>query len=147
MRKDIPVNKTDPIFRHTFTVEKNAIDQNGHVNNVVYIQWMQDVAIQHATACGGATLTEALGCTWVVRSHTIDYLSPSFAGDRIVAITWVEDFRKVRSLRRYRFMRENDERLLARGATEWVYVDSQSGRPATIPEQVKNCFSVRQENS
>lgn len=143
MRQDIPGNEADPTFRHTFTVEESTIDQNGHVNNVVYIQWMQDAAIQHATACGGAALTEKLGCSWIVRSHSIDYLSSAFVGDRVVAITWVVDFRKVRSLRKYRFIRVDDAKLLARGATEWVYINSKNGRPTTIPDQVKNCFPLQ----
>lgn len=135
------------VFHFEFTVEDSAIDVNGHVNNVVYIQWMQNVAIQHSASCGGTAVIDRLGCSWIVRSHNIDYLSPAFAGDRIVASTWVANFRKVRSLRRYTFSRKDDNVLLAKGATEWVYINSENGRPCTIPEEVKSCFSLLPDGS
>lgn len=133
---------SDPSFRYEFTVDDTVIDQNGHVNNVVYIQWMQDVAIFHSTACGGLAVLEELGGSWIVRSHSIDYLSPAFAGDRIVAVTWVVNFRRVRSLRRYQFLRKSDDKVLARGTTEWVYINSNTGRPSTIPDSLKACYPV-----
>lgn len=129
-------------FQYEFNVDSDSIDQNNHVNNVVYVQWMQDVAIRHADMCGGSAITHKLGCSWIVRSHTIDYRRPAFVGDRIVAITWVANFQKVRSLRKYEFIRKKDNVTLAKGATEWVYINVQSGRPTTIPEQVKACFPV-----
>ncbi len=129
-------------FQYEFDVDSNSIDQNGHVNNVVYVQWMQDVAIRHADMCGGSAITHELGGSWIVRSHSIDYLHPAFCGDRIVAITWVVNFQKVRSLRKYEFIRKSDNATLAKGATEWVYINVRSGRPSIIPEQVRNCFPV-----
>lgn len=136
------INQEETPFQYEFKVDSSCIDQNGHVNNVVYVQWMQDVAIRHADMCGGSAVTHKLRCSWIVRSHTIDYLRPAFAGDRIVAITWVANFQKVRSLRKYEFIRKNDNVTLAKGATEWVYINVQSGRPSIIPEQVKECFPV-----
>ena len=82
-----------------------------------------------------------LGCTWVVRSHKVEYLSPAYAGDCIEAATWVVNLHRVRSLRRYRFVRISDARLLARGETEWVFVNATNGRPQTIPESVSSCFT------
>ena len=103
VRENVSIHQEETPFQYEFKVDSNSIDQNGHVNNVVYVQWMQDVAIRHADACGGSALTHKLGCSWIVRSHTIDYLRPAFAGDRIVATTWVANFQKVRSLRKYAF--------------------------------------------
>jgi acyl-CoA thioester hydrolase len=110
------------------------------VNNVEYVQWMQDVAIQHASACGGTAAAEADGATWVARSHKIEYLSPAFAGDQIEATTWVENMLRVKSLRCYEFFRSSDARMIARGETDWVYVDATTGRPRRIPESVSRCF-------
>jgi acyl-CoA thioester hydrolase len=119
------------------------IDGNGHVNNIVYLQWMQDAAIAHSTSVGCAAATAAAGCTWVARSHHIDYLRPAFAGDRITVMTWVIDaLRKSSSTRRYRMVRDSDGAELARGETLWVYVDAQNGRPRTIPAEMINCFEV-----
>ena len=124
------------IYRHVFTVPKSAVDQNGHVNNVTYVQWMQDVAILHSDATGGTRAMHRAGATWVVRSHKIEYLKPAFAGEEVTALTWVVNFRRVRSLRRYRFLRQRDNTLLARGETEWVLVDARSGRPQKIPDEI-----------
>ncbi len=124
------------VYRHRFTVPESALDQNGHVNNVVYIQWMQDVATLHFNAIGGAAAMQKAGATWVVRSHNIEYLVPLFAGEEVTVLTWVVNFRRVRSLRRYRFLRTGDDVLLARGETDWVFVDVASGRPCRIPDEM-----------
>ncbi len=123
-------------YRHHFTVPSSAVDQNGHVNNVVYIQWMQDVATLHFNAVGGAAAMQKAAATWVVRSHNIEYLSPLFAGEDVTVLTWVVNFRRVRSLRRYRFLRTSDDVLLARGETDWVCVNEASGRPCRIPAEI-----------
>jgi acyl-CoA thioester hydrolase len=134
------------VYRHEFTVPDDAIDRNQHVNNVVYVQWMQDVAILHADATGSTRAMDVAGATWVVRSHMIEYLSPAFEGDRIVAMTWVVNFRKVRSLRRYKFVRKSDNKILARGETDWVTVDKTSGRLCAVPVDAMNAFSLLPED-
>lgn len=130
------------LFRHEFIVPPEAVDRNGHVNNVVYVQWMQDVAIRHSNHTGGTRAAAEAGASWVVRSHRIEYLHPAFAGDRIEAVTWVANFRRVRSLRRYRFVRISDGTTLAEGETDWVFVDAHTGRPRAIPSAVADAFPV-----
>lgn len=136
------MNPPDPIYRYTFTVPAEALDPNGHVNNVQYVQWMQNVAVHHFSSLGGVEPMQAAGATWVVRSHNIEYLSPAFVGDQIEIRTWVASVRRVRSLRRYEFVRHADGRLLVRGATEWVFVDAKTGRPLSIPEEVLRVFPL-----
>ena len=138
MTKSAPI----PVYHHEFTIPDRAVDQNGHVNNVVYVQWMQDVATLHSDASGGTKATQAAGAIWVVRSHKIEYLSPAYAGEQVITLTWVEDFRRVRSLRRYRFLRKSDQTLLAKGKTDWVFVDAQNGRPRKIPNEVMHAFPL-----
>jgi len=135
-----------PIYRHQFTVDQNAIDENGHVNNVVYVQWMQDVAVLHSKATGCTERTRDIGAMWVARSHKIEYLRPAFAGEKIEALTWVVNFRKVRSLRRYQFVRATDAVVLARGETDWVLIDTRKGRPRVIPDQVSGVFTLLGED-
>ena len=130
------------VFRRRFTVPRDAIDENGHVNNVVYVQWMQDTAVAHSDAVGGTRAAVAAGGTWVVRSHHVEYLRPAFAGDELMVETWVTDFRRVRSTRRYRFLRVKDGTELARGATDWVFVNADNGRPTAVPEAVQACFTL-----
>jgi len=125
-----------PVMRKTFTVPGEVIDANGHVNNVHYVQWMQDLAVEHWNAVGGMEVNAAAGCTWVAHSHHIVYLRPAFAGDTLEALTWVTSIGRVRSTRRYAFRRLEDGQLLARGETEWVFVRIKTGRPGAIPESV-----------
>jgi acyl-CoA thioester hydrolase len=138
--------KTNPIYSFTFTVPESALDQNGHVNNVTYVQWMQEAAVRHYGFLGGIEVTQALGATWVVRSHTIEYLRPAFAGEQIEVRTWVADIRRVRSLRRYRFIRSADGKLLVKGETDWVFVDVKTGSPRAVPDEIVNIFQLLPNN-
>jgi acyl-CoA thioester hydrolase len=132
-----------PLFTLPRLATERDIDANGHVNNIVYVQWMQDAAIAHSDYVGCTAATAAAGCAWVARSHWIEYLRPAFAGDRILVQTWLVDAtRKATSPRRYRMVRESDGAVLARGETLWVFVDSQSGRPRTIPPEVIGGFDM-----
>jgi acyl-CoA thioester hydrolase len=135
-----------PIYQHEFRVPENTVDENGHVNNVVYIQWMQDVAVLHAETVGCTQATRSAGATWVVRSHTVEYLRPAYIGDTLAVLTWVVNCRRVRSLRRYKFFRPKDNSVIARGETDWVFVDAKTGRPLTIPEEVQNTFELVAED-
>lgn len=132
----------EAIHRHTLVVGRKALDLNGHVNNVQYVQWMQDAAVEHSDRVGCTRLTREAGAMWVARSHTIEYLRPAFQGERITVLTWISNWRKVRSLRKYRFVREADGALLARGETDWVFVDATSGRPRNIPDEVAGVFAL-----
>ena len=62
-----------PTYSKTITVPKEVIDGNGHVNNVVYVQWMQDIAVEHYASIGGVT-AQGADATWVVREHKVEYL-------------------------------------------------------------------------
>jgi acyl-CoA thioester hydrolase len=132
----------EAVYREEIVVPDDVIDGNGHVNNVAYVQWMQDVAVRHFAAIGGIERMHAVGGTWVARSHRIEYLRPGFAGERIEVRTWVAGCRRVRSLRRYEFVRPTDGAVLARGETDWVFVDVGSGRPRAIPATIRRAFTV-----
>jgi acyl-CoA thioester hydrolase len=112
------------------------------VNNVHYLQWMQDAAMRHSDSVGCSRLTKHEGASWVARSHAIEYLRPAFLGDRITVLTWVSNQRRVRSLRKYRFVRDADGAVLARGETDWVFVDTASGKPRQIPAGVMEVFTL-----
>ncbi|MBK7447950.1 MAG: acyl-CoA thioesterase [Anaerolineales bacterium] len=135
-----------PTYTKIIIIPASAIDENGHVNNVVYVQWMQDLALEHYSNIGGI---EAQGpnSTWVIRKHSIEYFLPAFEGEEIEARTWVEELRKVRSLRMYEFVRKSDGKVLVKGETDWVFMDTQTGRPKAIPVEVEKIFETpRSEN-
>jgi acyl-CoA thioester hydrolase len=130
------------VFEYEIEVDAAAIDANGHVNNVEFVRWMQDAAVRHADAAGCTAATKAAGATWVARSHHVEYLKPAFVGDRVRVLTWVADFRRAFSHRRYRFLRASDGTVLSKGETDWVYVDVSSGRPKSVPDDIKAMFDV-----
>lgn len=135
------------IYSKIFIIPANVIDENGHVNNVAYVQWMQDIAIEHYESIGGTRPMQLVGATWVVREHRIEYLLPAFANEEIEIKTWVENIRRVRSLRKYEFIRKADGKTLVRGETDWVFVDLQTGSPRAIPDEVSKVFAEAQDKS
>jgi acyl-CoA thioester hydrolase len=137
-----PKEAPESIYRYAVVVLRDALDENGHVNNVRFVQWMQDAAVAHSDRTGCSRLTKDEGASWVARSHAIEYLRPAFLDDRVTVLTWVSNWRRVRSLRKYHFVRETDGALLARGETDWVFVDTHSGKPRNIPEAVVRVFAL-----
>ena len=137
--------KTGPvrIYIHRFSFPPQAEDENRHVNNIEYVRMMQEAAIAH-TRVNGWTPEElhARGWTWVARSHYIEYLQPCQADEAIEIHTWVADFRKVRSRRKYRFVRAAGGAVLARAETEWAFLDFRTGRPVAIPPEVFQAYTV-----
>ena len=126
------------IFNYTFTIPQSVIDENGHVNNVAYLQWMQEVAaIHHPQAVG---YKPAENTTWYAREHRIEYLLPAFEGEELEVRTWLSEIRRVRVHRYYEFVRKSDGKLIVRGETDWVYVDAKTGRPISIPQDVYALF-------
>ncbi len=132
---------TERVYVHSFTIPADAIDENGHVNNVAYVQWMQDIAVEHYTAIGGIE-AQGDGAAWFIREHRIEYFLPAFEGEEIEIRTWVENIRRVRSLRKYEFVRKSDGKVLVKGETDWVFVDAQTGAPRLIPEAVAKVFTL-----
>ncbi len=131
------------ILARTFDVPAEAIDGNGHVNNLEYVRWMQDVAVEHSAARGWPIERYLQTRTaWVVRKHTIEYVRPAFAGDSITVFTWVSGYRQSSSQRRFLFWRASDQQILVRAETLWVFVDAGSGRPRPIPEELVADFEV-----
>ncbi|WP_291272202.1 acyl-CoA thioesterase [Geothrix sp.] len=131
------------VFARTFAVPESAIDGNGHVNNLEYLRWMQDIATAHSDAQGWTLARYAETQTsWVIRSHTIDYLRPAFVGETITVLTWIGGFDAQESPRHYLFWRDGDRKVLAKARTLWVFVDAGTGRAQTIPEAFRSAFTV-----
>ena len=129
-----------PVYSKTIKISNTVIDENGHVNNVAYVQWMQDIAVEHYSSIGGVE-AQGTDATWVVREHRVEYFIPAFEGEEIEIRTWVENIRRVRSLRKYEFIRKSDGKVLVKGETDWVFVDVKTGGPRAVPDSVKNVFT------
>jgi len=127
-------------YEYFFIIPKEAVDVNGHANNVMYIQWMQDAAVKHHDAYGGADICAREGATWVVRAHTVEYLKPAYEGAELLVMTCVADIEHVKSKRKYEFRRASDHQLLVRGETQWEFVDAATGSPKALPDEMKRMF-------
>ncbi|WP_448871292.1 acyl-CoA thioesterase [Desulfobulbus propionicus] len=127
----------------TLVVPKSVIDINGHVNNVQYVQWMQEAAMAHSAALGWSTKRFLdLGRTWIIRSHSIEYFHSAYAGDTLEILTWVASFQKIRSLRKYKFIRPADGTVLASAATVFIFCDLRTGKPISIPPEVQQAYPL-----
>src|SRR5258708_38104922 len=121
-------------FRDEIVAADDDIDELGHVSNVVYVRWIQEIAKAHSTAVGwDYERYRALGAAFVVHKHVVEYRAPSFAGDRLGRITWVESFSAATSERKTRIVRVTDDRELVRASTTWALVSVEGGRPRRIP--------------
>ena len=133
------------IFEYEHVVTAEEIDPQGHAGNVVFLRWMQDAAMAHSTAQGWPPdRYQQTGAGWVVRTHQIEYLQPAWESDRVVVQTWVADFQKLTSRRRYRIFRPGDEptTVLAVAETNWVYIGMERRMPRRIPPELSEAFIV-----
>lgn len=124
-------------------VPATAIDTNGHVNNVQYVQWMQDAAMAHSAELGWPQERyAALGRTWIIRSHTIQYFHSAYAGETVTIFTWVSALQKIRSLRKFKFYRAADNTVLAAAATLFIFCDLRTGKPLSIPQEAQAAYTI-----
>jgi len=132
-----------PIYEHRHRVLESELDNLGHANNAAYFVWMQDAAVAHSRAVGLEEAEyERTGTTWVVRRHEIEYYRPAYVGEGLVIKTWVQTLQRITSLRRYEIQPEGPGKILARAATQWVFIDRRSGRPTRIPADVRDRFLI-----
>jgi acyl-CoA thioester hydrolase len=127
-------------FELAISVQPEDIDGLGHVNNVVYVRWVQDAATAHWMAQAPEPDRDTLG--WVVLRHEIDYLRSAGPDDQITARTWVGTASRRRFQRHTELVRESDGRTLARALTVWCPVDRATGRTTNVSQEVRDRFSV-----
>jgi acyl-CoA thioester hydrolase len=120
------------------------LDEQGHVSNVTVLAWMNRAAIEHSNAVGlSLARYRALGGTFVVRRHELDYLAQAFLGDELVAYTWPITCRRATAERKHEVRRVADDRPIARGFNLWAWVDER-GRPSRMPPEVEAAFDPSQ---
>lgn len=118
------------IFDLRLQVQAEHIDQLGHVNNVVYMQWMQDVATAHIELLGlGLKEYLALKHAMVAVEHHVQYRKAAFEADEIILRTWLDDINALYSSRQYVFYRPQDQSILFVAQTKWACVEIATGRP------------------
>jgi acyl-CoA thioester hydrolase len=121
-------------FTLLIQVQQSDIDELAHVNNVAYVRWIQDVAAAHWNSVASAD--EKQKYMWVVIRHEIDYLSPAFSNDLVLATTWVGQSIGPRSDRFVLLTNKATGKLLAKAKTTWCLLDGATKRPKRIDEGV-----------
>ncbi len=125
-------------FNYHITVTSNDIDELEHVNNIVYLRWVQEAASAHWLQLSNEAINKKY--VWVVMRHEIDYLQPAFLSDEITATTWVAKNDGAKSERRTKLYNSTTGRQLAAAITTWCLLDAVSMRPKRIEADILALF-------
>lgn len=126
-------------FELPLAITPADIDELGHVNNVVYVRWVQDVATAHWRAAATPAQQDAIA--WVALRHEIDYKHPARLGDAVAAQTWVGQAESVRFERHVEIIRVTDGKVLARSRTVWCPISRTTGKVVRVGDDVRQAFS------
>ena len=121
-------------------VQPADIDEQNHVNNTVYLRWVQDIATAHWKSLASAEAQSAVG--WVVLRHEIDYKTPACLGDEVILRTWVGAASRLKFERFTEIRRGIDNELLSQARTLWVPIDVRTGKPTRVSADVRARFST-----
>ena len=130
-----------PPFELAITIKPSDIDELGHVNNVVYLSWVQDVAIAHWNFL--TTHAHRAKYVWVALRHEIDYKAEAVLGDAVIARTWTGMGRGMRFSRHTEIIHiseSGDTKILANAVTQWCPLDSSNSRPTRLPTEIAAFF-------
>ena len=121
-------------FERRITAQPEDIDELGHVNNAVWVRWIQDVATAHWYAVARPDHADAF--IWLVVRHEIDYMRAVLEGETVTGRTWVGDAPKGARFDRHMEFVGEDGKPRVRARTTWAILDKESGRPIRVPPEV-----------
>ncbi len=125
-------------FTIYYTVKKEDLDELQHVNNVRYVQWVQDIAKQHWETWASKSLRTTY--VWVVLSHQITYKASAVLNDNLRICTYVATSEGVTTERIVEFYRESDHKLLVKAKTLWCLLHADRKKPCRIPDDIYSLF-------
>ncbi len=127
------------IYEKNFVVKEKSENYIRHVNNLRYLEWFIETAIEHAESMGwGMKTCKDLGLAWVATKHCIEYKRPAYQNDELIIKTWIQKVTATRITRIYECYR--GEELISKADTIWVLVDYNAERPRAIPKALKTKF-------
>ena len=136
-------------FEYELTVPASAIDAMGHVNNVVYVDWVQTAASKHWNAATAPYFKKEISgeehiginkIAWVVLDHHITYKAAAIAGDVVVISTFVKTFSGAKSERHTEIKRKRDNQLLASAITNWCLLKMPERKPMRVPQEIIDLY-------
>lgn len=122
------------VFSRAFTPAPDDIDANGHVNNVVYVRWIQDMATSHWNARQPAE--EQSRWAWIVLRHEIDYRRALMPGETATARTWVAETPEGPRFDRFVRIDGPDGAMCAQARTVWCMIEQATGRPKRVTPDI-----------
>jgi acyl-CoA thioester hydrolase len=125
-------------FSRTITVAPEDIDELGHVNNAVWVRWIQDVAVAHWAAVAPPEHRDAY--VWVVTRHEIDYRGNVSAGETVTAETWVPDPPKGARFDRHMRFTDAEGRVKVEAVSTWAMIDRATGRLVRVRPEIAAPF-------
>lgn len=128
------------IYEKEYVVQPADIDMLGHVNNVVYLQWVQDIATEAWNATATTEQKEKL--FWVVAKHEIEYKRPAFEAEELIIRTWVGRAGETLFTRFTDVVRKKDGKLVVKAMTYWAPIDPRTMRPVKPGDDIYHLFAV-----
>ena len=128
-------------FSRAITAAPEDIDELGHVNNAVWVRWIQDVAVAHWHAV--ATAEEHAAYVWVITRHEIDYRGSALLGETVTGETWVPGPPKGARFDRHVRFTGADGKVKVEAVTTWALLDRASGRLMRVPRALAERFAER----
>lgn len=122
------------VFARAFTPKPSDIDANGHVNNVVYLDWAQQIAIAHWEA--RQPPEDQARWAWICLRHEVDYRRALMPGETAQARTWVATAPDGPRFDRYVRIDGPDGAMCAQAKTTWCLIEQASGRPKRVPPEI-----------
>lgn len=132
------MSETPEIFEKTIQVSQEDLDELEHVNNVRYVQWMEDIAKAHWDARASDEIKAEY--YWVVVRHEIDYKGQAFLGDEVLMQTYVGEHSLVTSQRHVVIKNKKTKDVLLKSKSTWCLMKYGSKRPVKIQEDMFKCF-------
>jgi acyl-CoA thioester hydrolase len=131
------------IIEHTAT--EDEADGYGHINNSVYLKWLDQCVWAHCDAVNmSPAFCRQLNRGFAAIRHEIDYITAAYPGDQVAIANWVTlNDERLRAERQFQIIRIADERTLLRAQSYYVCTDLTTGRPVRMPEEFKTGFEVR----
>ena len=129
------------VFRLTFEPTTADIDANGHVNNVVYLRWAQDLGTAHWRSLAPLEAQDAWA--WIALRHEVDYRRELKLGETALGHTWVAQTAQGPRFDRYIRIDHPDGQMCAQIQTTWVLIEQATGRPRRVPEWITALFAGR----
>ena len=126
-------------YKKTIIVLSEHLDDINHVNNVVYVQWMQDIAVEHWNSVATDTLKQEL--LWMIKRHEVDYFNQAFLGDELMMETWTGDFTNVTWKRHYQIIRPADNKKIISASSVWIPFERKTQRPRRVDDALIMMFA------